>query len=222
MKSLRAPLIAALLASCPWHNLGAQGPRQPLPTPPAPGKLLPVDVYVRSIKTGPFPVVSEKLCEVPGDLYIADALGIQPVKITSPDSIKEVAPNGQIFKWVLTPPPERQLYAIPILDLDLDLYRNGGLETAKSIKKHILKKQFPDAIKHVIANRGNPVLSAGEAQLQGVKLVIDNHSGHYHPLPESFKDWAEDAFVNAGFKLENIEFHDEREKSKKKYFKGDE
>jgi hypothetical protein len=220
MKSLRALLLAALLASCQWHYLGAQGPRQPLPTPRAPGKLLTVDVFVRP-KTRPFPVVPEKLCEVPGDLYIADALGIQPVKITSPDSIKEVAPDGQIFKWVLTPPPERQLYAIPILDLDLDLYRHGGLENDKLTHNYVVKKQLPDVIKHVIANRGNPVLSAGEAQLQGAKLLIDNHSGHYHPLPESFKDWAEDAFVNAGFKLENIEFHDEREKSVKKYFKSD-
>jgi hypothetical protein len=222
MKSLQALLVAAFLASCPLHHLGAMGPGQPLPTPPAPGKLLPADVYVRPIKTGPFPVVPQKLCEVPGDLYIADALGIQPVKITSPNSIKEVAPNGQIFKWVLTPPPERQLYAIPILDLELDLYRSGGRGTANSTNKHVLKKRIPDAIKHVIANRGNPVLSAGEAQLQGVKLVIDNHSGHYHPLPESFKDWAEDAFVNAGFKLENIEFHDEHEKGVKKYFKDNE
>jgi hypothetical protein len=222
MKSLRALLAATLLAFCPWHHLKTEGSGQPPPIPPVPIKDLPVGVSVRRLKTGLFHVVPNKLSEVPGDLRIADFLGIQAVKITSPDSIEEVAPNGQIFKWVLTPPPERRLYAIPILDLDLDLYRSGAPGAANSASKHIVKKRIPDAIKHVIANRGNPVLSAGEAQLQGVKLVIDNHSGHYHPLPESFKDWALDAFVNAGFKLEYIEFHNEHEKSVKNYFKDNE
>ena len=146
--------------------------------------------------------------EVKYDLAIADSLksyGVQPVKLTDPDSLKEVAPNGEKFKWVLTLSPELQLWAIPILDLKRPPVSN----------KDIMFKD--DVIKHVIATRGSPVQSAGEAQLQGGKLVIDNGSGHYKPTPKSVEVWGKPAFVKVGFKLENIERH-EFEKEQK-YFK---
>jgi hypothetical protein len=222
MRTIRALLAAILLASCPWHHLGAQVPGQSLPTPPVPSKILPANYDDERPRgyIGLLGVVQSKSAEVPADLCIARYLKIEAVKFSGPDSIKVVAPNGQVFKWVLT--PERRLYAIPILHLDVDLYRKRGDETGNSTDNHLLKKKVPDVIKHVIATGGNPVLSAGEAQLQGAKLVVDNHSGHYHPTPESFKTWAFCEFVNAGFKPENIEFHDEREKEVRKYFKGEE
>jgi hypothetical protein len=265
MRSFRILLAAILLASCPWPHLGAQISGQHLSTPPVPNKILPAGVPDKNSPywlgpllsdveeprnencIGPFTVVKDKRDEVfTKDLPLADSLkfllGVKPVQIENLNSIKEIAPNGEIFKWVLIGPPEgppecRQLWAIPILNLTrppvelppnsnnvprdpkhLDVFIDNFI--IATYKDNNLQPIGDDILKHVIVTRGKPVLSAGEAQRQVDKLVIDNHSGHYHPTFKSVKDRAVSAFVNAGFKRENIEVHNENEKKRKKYFKG--
>ncbi len=216
MKPFRTLSVAALVVACLWPHVGAQDPTRSLPTvpapvktipasvvaptAPAPSKTIPANVVAPQASTGPpFAVVKDKQCEVPGDLCIADYLGIEAVAITGPDSIKKVAPNGQAFKWVLTPWPKLQLYAIPKFDLTASPV-NGSSD------RDIIKI---DVVKHIIATRGLPVQSAGHAQLQGDKLVIDNGSGHYQPTRTSVEVWAAPAFKGAGFG--NVEVHDHRE-----------
>jgi hypothetical protein len=68
------------------------------------------------------------------------------------------------------------------------------------LDRHIvLTGKNRDIIKHVVVTGGKPVKSAGKARFRGDTLVIDPHSGHYHPTKESVKELAEPAFRAAGF-----------------------
>jgi hypothetical protein len=181
MKSVRALLLTTLLLGCLWPHLKVHAPTQGLPTPLAPTKSIPADVATPTASTGPFSVVEAIRWEVPRDLAIADALGIRAVRITSPASIEGIAPRGQVFKWVLSH-PKRELLGLPMLDRHL-----------------VSTEKDRDIIKHVVASRGEPVQSAGKAQLQGDTLLIDPRSGHYHPTRASLEKWAKAAFQAAGF-----------------------
>jgi len=156
------------------------------------------------------------------DLPIADASKllkkkVEPVEIENSDSINKVAPHNEKFKWVLTMSPELKLWAIPILDLKRPPVSTNKDVVHKDDEDDITMYE-DDIIKHVIVTRGLPVQSAGEAQRQGDKIVIDNGSGHYQPTFKSLQRWAEDAFVEkARFKRENIELH--KFEKGQKYFK---
>jgi hypothetical protein len=181
MTSFRTLSVAALLAACLWPHVTAQAPSHSLPTAPAPIKTTPANGVAPKASTGtPFAVVEEKRQEIPCDLAIADALGIKPVRITSPASIAGIAPNGQAFKWVLS--VEGELWGLPMLDRHL-----------------VFTEKDRDIIKHDVVTRGERVNSAGKAQLRGDVLLIDPRSGHYHPTKESVKELAEPAFKAAGF-----------------------
>lgn len=181
MKSFRTLSGAAVLAACLWPHVGAQDPTHSLPTAPAPIKTIPANVVAPKASTGPpFAVVEDKRREIPSDLAVADALGIRPVRITCPASIQGIAPNGQAFRWVLS--LEGELWGLPMLDRHL-----------------VFTEKDRDIIKHDVVTRGEPVNSAGKAQLRGDVLLIDPRSGHYHPTNESVKELAEPAFKAAGF-----------------------
>lgn len=89
------------------------------------------------------------------ELKVADSLGINPLKVGSPEFDKII--NDDIVKWAIT--IEGQLLFIP-------KFVNG------------------QEIYHTIITRGQPVLAAGEANIIGSKgkyllLNISNHSGHF-------------------------------------------
>jgi hypothetical protein len=179
MKSLRNLPVAALLAACFW--LHAQIPTHSPPTATSGNKTAPANVAPPNADTcPPFVVVADKRREIPSDLAIADALGIRPVKITSPASIEGIAPDGQVFKWVLS--LEGELWGLPMLDRHL-----------------VYTEKDRDIIKHDVVTRGERVNSAGKGQLRGDILLLDPRSGHYHPTEESVKELAAPAFKAAGF-----------------------
>jgi hypothetical protein len=198
MKSFRVLLAAVLLLSCPWHDLGAQDDGRSHPTLAAPSKTVPAGNTVPRSPSdpGPFEVVPKKKGEVLCDLCISDRLGIKAFEIKKgdPDWIKKVAPNGQAFKWVLTPAPESKLWGIPILEAKLDLTQ---VPADGNSNNHYATKD--DVAKHVIATGGLPVQTAGVAQIQGRKIVIDCDSGHYQPTPLSVRKSGVPAFQGAGF-----------------------
>ncbi len=186
MKRFRT-LVAALLVAYLWPHLEAQVPTHRLPNPPAPDKAVPAKVAGSKAGTGsPFAVVENKRGEIPDDLAIADALGIKPVRITGPASIKRIAPNGQAFKWVLNLKDE--LWGLPMLDWHL-----------------VFTEKDRDIIKHDVVTRGGPVRSAGKAQVQGDTLLIDSRSGHYHPTPDSVKQLAEPVFKAFFAKVKTVD-----------------
>lgn len=214
MRSSKTLFAAILLASLLWlyfeTRLPAQRPTSPQDTTTA----KPADKKTGTASTSPhvrsgppFNVVRDKAVEVRNDLAIADALGIRPIKIGSKSKDKDgkerdwtyyVCPKGEKFKWVLTRPPESELWAVPILDLrrplPLPLSNNGNPIPA-------LYPGGEDIIKHIIVTRGMPVQTAGEAWYEGDELVIDNHSGHYQPNPESVTLYALKAFQELGIKV---------------------
>jgi hypothetical protein len=179
MQYRRFLLIAVLLASCLYPSFGTPFPSQIPPTPQVPGKSLPADAAAKLASLKPFQVVKEKQSEVEGDLAIADGLGIKPKEIIDPASLEAIAPRGKPFKWVLS--TERKLLGLPIL--------NWGV---------IHSDKDEDIIKHVVATRGRPVLSAGIAKFDGHTLFIDPRSGHYKPTDDSLK-LAMPVFKRAGF-----------------------
>ncbi len=181
MRLFRTLSVAALLVAYVWPHLEAQVPTHLLPNAPAPDKAVPANVAEPKADTGPpFAVIESKVREIPQDLAIADALGIRRVRITGPASIQVIAPAGHAFRWVLT--LEGELWGLPMLD-----------------RHQVLTEKDRDIIKHVVVTRGEPVKSAGKAQVQGDTLLIDPRSGHYHPTWESVKHLAEPAFKAAGF-----------------------
>lgn len=167
------------------------------------------------------------------DLPVADALTklivpVKPVEIpltggfpdwinNPPDWVNKVAPtkdaggsNREKFKWVLT--TENRLWAVPILDL-----KRPGVSGNAGVS---YDKDDDDILKHAIVTRGLPVRSAGIAQIQGDKIVIDNGSGHYWPTVDSVRHWAVGAFEKAGFKRGNIIVHKfTNDQNQKSYFK---
>jgi hypothetical protein len=173
--------IAALAFAGLWIHVRAQVTDHPPTVAPAPNKSTPADVAAPKSNPGPpFAVVETKRREIPGDLAIAAALGIRPVRITSPAAIAELAPAGQAFKWVLT--IEGELWALPMLDRHL-----------------VFTEKDRDIIKHDIVTRGAAVMSAGKAVVRGGVLFIDPRSGHYRPSLESVRTLAAPAFREAGF-----------------------
>jgi len=188
MKLFRTLSVAALLTAYLWPHIEAQVPTHPLPTAPAPDKTVPANRAAPQAGRGPpFAVVEDKRGEIPSDLAVAGALGIRPVRITSPASIRGIAPNGQAFRWVLS--LEGELWGLPMLDRHL-----------------VFTEKDRDIIKHDVVTRGGPVRSAGKAQVRGDLLLIDPRSGHYRPTKESVKELAEPAFKAAGFaKVETVD-----------------
>jgi hypothetical protein len=174
-------LIAALVAAGLWFHADAQVAPIAPSAGPAPAKATPqVGPATHEHPGPPFAVVGSKQRGVPDELGVADALGVRPVKITSPASVAAIAPEGQAFKWVLT--VENQLWGLPMLDRHL-----------------VFTEKDRDIIKHVIVTRGAPVNSAGKGVVRGGVLWIDSRSGHYHPTPESVRALAVPAFKAAGF-----------------------
>ena len=100
-----------------------------------------------------------------------------PTRITSPASVAEIGKDGQAFKWVVTESGE--LFGLP---------------------------RWPgDLIKHSIISRGRPVLTAGNARVQGAnKVLLDRRSGHFRPDRESMII-AKQKFEAAGFVAEVVE-----------------
>lgn len=182
MSRFRFLLTAVFLVACLGSHAGAQVPSQTLLTPQVPGKSVPSNAAAPIAGPKEFSVVIEKEPEVESDLATADGLGIGPVEITGPASIGGVTQHGQPFKWVLS--ADGRLWGLPMLD------------------RHVIHSdEDKDIIKHVVANRGRPVYSAGIALLKGNKLLIDNRSGHYQPNDESL-NVAKPAFELKGFSVE--------------------
>lgn len=232
MRSSRTLFAAILLASLLWLHAGTRAPAQVTTSPQDAAQVKAADKKTDVTKGGaaersgpPFNVVRDKAVEVRDDLAIADALGIRPVKIGSKIKDKDgterdwayyVCPNGETFKWVLTGPPESELWAVPILDLRRPLapaapgkqHPDGQPTTtdgkAKTDGKAAKKDEFEkgDVIKHVLVTRGMPVQTAGEARLDGDhKIHINNSSGHYQPNYASVESYAVPAFEKLGFEV---------------------
>ena len=106
----------------------------------------------------------------------AAELGVKPTKITGPASVAEIGADGRVFKWVVS--EEGALLGLPKL--------GSGPN---------------DVIKHSVATGGRPVQAAGNARVQGDKIIIDRHSGHYRP-DEASLQIAKQKFEAAGFKVE--------------------
>jgi hypothetical protein len=185
MRRFRSLLTAVFLVSCLCSHVGAQAPSQTLLAPQIPGKSLPPNAAAPIAGAEIFPVVLEKEPEVESDLATADGLGIEPVEITGPASIRGITRHSQPFKWVLS--TDGRLLGLPRLD------------------RHVIHSdEDKDIIKHVVANRGGPVYSAGIAKLEGNTLLIDNRSGHYQPSSKSL-NVAKSTFERIGFKVEKRE-----------------
>ena len=110
-----------------------------------------------------FPLLAEYLNQLDQELKQADRLGVKPVQIG--DTQFDHIINEGTVKWILT--LQNELLFIP-----------------KYVKK--------EEIYHSIINRGNPVFSAGEAEIVGnngdyILLNINNYSGHYQPSAASLK-----------------------------------
>lgn len=181
MRPRRTLLAAALVAVCLWLSAEAQVAIPVSQSLSPPTKTIPADATTPRERPGPpFAVVEEKRPEIPGDVAIANALGIKPVRIASPASLEGIAPRGQAFKWVLT--LKGELWAIPMLDRHL-----------------VFTEKDRDIIKHDIVTPAEPVNSAGKAVLQGDVLFVDNRSGHYRPSKTSVTELAVPAFKASGF-----------------------
>lgn len=127
MRSFRLLLAAILLAFCPWHHLGAQGPVQSLPAPPVPSKILPgedrnvpppgrrhalppgyigprpQDILEPRPEdyTGPVPVRVSVWDDVfDRDLPVADAL----TRLIVPIRPVEIMPTDKLPDWMNNPP----------------------------------------------------------------------------------------------------------------------
>jgi hypothetical protein len=110
------------------------------------------------------------------ELDRARRLGVRPTKIINPGSIAEIGKGGRIFKWVVS--EEGELLGIP--------------------------KIMPnDVIKHTVPTGGRPVQAAGNARLEGGRLLIDKNSGHYRP-DEASLSIAKEQFEAAGYKVEIV------------------
>jgi hypothetical protein len=110
------------------------------------------------------------------DLKAATDAHVMPVQITGPDAIAALGGEGKTFKWVLT--ERNELVGIRTIDPG-------------------------DIIKHSVAAGGKRVYGAGEGRFQNGVLLVNCHSGHYHP-DLACLDFAGPRFESVGFKVKRI------------------
>jgi hypothetical protein len=154
------PPIDVLPAEEPVGRLAPEPPPVARPQAPLTGKLWPN----RS---------SGSLHE---ELALAHRLGVEPVKVTSPESLAGF--EGQTLNYVVS--EEGELLTTP-----------RSVRVGEQVHR----------IHHTVPVKGRPVLAAGEVTPTGNVARINRISGHYGPGPETL-DIAAEAFRRAGFKVE--------------------
>jgi hypothetical protein len=111
--------------------------------------------------------------ELPAELATAERLNVRPLRIGEEGFDEAI--NAGTVKWAVT--EDGELLVIPKYVAGVEL-------------------------KHPVLTGGNPVLSAGEAEIAGSKgayymMELNNNSGHYKPSWESLSV-AREAFDRAG------------------------
>jgi hypothetical protein len=169
MQRIRLSLGLVFLAFCCQLDALAQVSSQALPTLVPPTK-----ATLQAVQNAPDEVslwVDHFLRDLDRELAQAAELGVEPLRITGPDSVAEIGSGGRVFKWVVS--SEGELLGLPT-------FNKGEL-----VRGHVVAKD--DVIKHSVATRGRPVWAAGNARVIGKKIFIDRRSGHYQPKAPSFQ-----------------------------------